>query len=152
MKGKILFSLLVFLLSTIVISAKENPNNLKLWYTKPAQKWTEALPIGNGRLGAMIFGGVENDRIQFNEETLWTGEPHDYSHKGASKYLGQIRQLLTDGKQKEAEDLAMVEFMSVPIRQKAYQAFGDLNISFILAALNMHLCRSCWCRFAICTS
>jgi len=130
MKGKILFSLLVFLLSTIVISAKENPNNLKLWYTKPAQKWTEALPIGNGRLGAMIFGGVENDRIQFNEETLWTGEPHDYSHKGASKYLGQIRQLLTDGKQKEAEDLAMVEFMSVPIRQKAYQAFGDLNISF----------------------
>ncbi len=108
----------------------ENQSNLKLWYNKPAQKWTEALPIGNGRLGAMIFGGVENDRIQFNEETLWTGAPNDYAHKGASKYLAQIRQLLADGKQKEAEDLAMAEFMSVPLKQRIYQAFGDLNLHF----------------------
>jgi len=112
------------------ISAKKSSNNLKLWYTKPAQKWTEALPIGNGRLGAMIFGGVENDRIQFNEETLWNGAPNDYAHKGAYQYLGQIRQLLFDGKQKEAEDLAMNEFMSVPLKQKTYQAFGDLNLHF----------------------
>lgn len=112
------------------ISAKKSSNNLKLWYTKPAQKWTEALPIGNGRLGAMIFGGVENDRIQFNEETLWNGAPNDYAHKGAYQYLGQIRQLLFDGKQKEAEDLAMKEFMSVPLTQKTYQAFGDLNLHF----------------------
>ena len=113
------------------ISAKETSNNLKLWYTKPAQKWTEALPIGNGRLGAMIFGGVENDRIQFNEEALWNGAPNDYAHKGAYQYLGQIRQLLFDGKQKEAEDLAMKEFMSVPLKQKTYQAFGDLNLHFL---------------------
>lgn len=113
------------------ISAKETSNNLKLWYTKPAQKWTEALPIGNGRLGAMIFGGVENDRIQFNEETLWNGAPNDYAHKGAYQYLGQIRQLLFDGKQREAEDLAMNEFMSVPLKQKTYQAFGDLNLHFV---------------------
>lgn len=112
------------------ISAKKSSNNLKLWYTKPAQKWTEALPIGNGRLGAMIFGGVENDRIQFNEETLWNGSPNDYAHKGAYQYLNQIRQLLFDGKQKEAEDLAMKEFMSVPLKQMAYQAFGDLNLHF----------------------
>lgn len=112
------------------ISAKETSNNLKLWYTKSAQKWTEGLPIGNGRLGAMIFGGVENDRIQFNEETLWNGAPNDYAHKGAYQYLGQIRQLLFDGKQKEAEDLAMNEFMSVPLKQKTYQAFGDLNLHF----------------------
>jgi len=112
------------------MSATESPNYLKLWYNKPAQKWTEALPIGNGRLGAMIFGGVGNDRIQFNEETLWTGAPNDYAHKGASKYLAQIRQLLADGKQKEAEDLAMAEFMSVPLKQKTYQAFGDLNLHF----------------------
>lgn len=120
----------LFLICSIFISAKETHNNLKLWYNKPAQKWTEALPIGNGRLGAMIFGGVENDHIQFNEETLWTGAPNDYAHKGAYQYLDKIRQLLFDGKQKEAEDLAMAEFMSVPLKQKTYQAFGDLNLHF----------------------
>ena len=131
MKNKlIVLSFLAFLLSAQLVTAKEETNNLKLWYNKPALKWTEALPVGNGRLGAMIFGGVENDRIQFNEETLWTGSPNDYAHKGAYKYLGQIRQLLSDGKQKEAEDLAMTEFMSVPLKQKIYQAFGDLNLHF----------------------
>ena len=87
--------------------------DLKLWYNKPAAKWTEALPIGNGRLGAMIFGGVEQDRIQFNEETLWTGEPREYNRKGAYKYLDTIRQLLFNGKQKEAEQLAEKEFMGL---------------------------------------
>jgi alpha-L-fucosidase 2 len=129
LKSTLLFLILSVICSTSV-SASETPNNLKLWYNKPAQKWTEALPIGNGRLGAMIFGGVENDRIQFNEETLWSGAPNDYAHKGASKYLAQIRQLLADGKQKEAEDLAMAEFMSVPLKQKTYQAFGDLYLHF----------------------
>lgn len=127
----ILLLLCLSLISFQNLLAKETSNNLKLWYTKPAQKWTEALPIGNGRLGAMIFGGVENDRIQFNEETLWNGAPNDYAHKGAYQYLGQIRQLLFDGNQKEAEDLAMEEFMSVPLKQKTYQAFGDLNLHFV---------------------
>ncbi len=127
---RIVFSLLIFSVLPRSVFGTEEPGNLRLWYTKPAQKWTEALPIGNGRLGAMIFGGIDNDKIQFNEETLWTGAPNDYAHKGASKYLGQIRQLLADGKQKEAEDLALAEFMSVPPRQKAYQAFGDLNLHF----------------------
>lgn len=130
---KLRLSFPVFLLlCTLSFSAfsQNSSENLKLWYTKPATKWTEALPIGNGSLGAMIFGGVENDRIQFNEETLWTGAPNDYAHKGASKYLEQIRQLLAVGKQKEAEKLAMDEFMSVPLTQKTYQAFGDLNLHF----------------------
>lgn len=86
---------------------------LKLWYNKPATKWTEALPVGNGRIGAMIFGGVEQDRIQFNEETLWTGEPRRYSRPGAYKYLDTIRQLLFEGKQKEADALAEKEFMGL---------------------------------------
>jgi alpha-L-fucosidase 2 len=77
-------------------------------------------------MGAMVFGGVAHERIQFNEQTVWTGDPHDYAHPGAYQSLGKIRQLLLDGKQKDAEDLAMQEFMSVPIRQKAYQAFGDI--------------------------
>src|SRR5438067_9073412 len=101
---------------------------LTLWYRHPANLWVEALPVGNGRLGAMVFGGIEHERIQFNESTVWTGEPHDYAHKGAYQSLGKIRELLWAGKQKEAEDLAMKEFMSEPIRQKAYQALGDLLI------------------------
>jgi alpha-L-fucosidase 2 len=87
--------------------------DLKLWYKQPAIKWTEAIPIGNGRIGAMIFGGIENDRIQFNEETLWTGEPRNYSRQGAYKYLDTIRQLLFAGKQKEADALAEKEFMGL---------------------------------------
>lgn len=90
---------------------------LKLWYTRPADKWTEALPIGNGRIGAMIFGGIGQDRIQFNEETLWTGEPRNYNRQGASKYLDTIRQLLFDGKQEEAEALAEKQFMGLKSNQ-----------------------------------
>src|SRR5258705_12270117 len=100
----------------------------QLWYNKPAQIWTDALPVGNGRMGAMVFGGAAHERIQFNENTVWTGQPHDYAHKGASKSLQQIRELLWAGNQKEAEDLAMKEFMSDPVHQRIYQAFGDLMI------------------------
>jgi alpha-L-fucosidase 2 len=107
---------------------------LTLWYKQPAARWVEALPVGNGHMGAMIFGGVANERIQFNEHTVWTGEPHDYAHHGAYRYLGRIRQLLFEGKQAEAEKLAMDEFMSVPLHQKAYQAFGDLTITMPAAA------------------
>ena len=82
----------------------------------------------------MIFGHPDHERIQFNEDTVWNGEPHDYAHHGASQSLGQLRELLFAGKQKEAEDLAMKEFMSVPIRQRAYQAFGDLLLDFPLSS------------------
>jgi alpha-L-fucosidase 2 len=101
---------------------------LELWYKQPAVLWTDALPVGNGRLGAMVYGGARHERIQFNESTVWTGEPHDYAHVGAARYLPQIRELLFAGKQAEAEKLAMREFMSVPVRQKAYQAFGEILI------------------------
>jgi alpha-L-fucosidase 2 len=116
-----------FLLAAAPASvAQQSP--LTLWYDKPAVLWTDALPVGNGHMGAMIFGGASHERIQFNEHTVWTGEPHDYAHKGAAQSLAKIRQLLWDSKQKEAEDLAMKEFMSEPLHQKAYQAFGDLVI------------------------
>src|SRR5678809_960558 len=91
-KSKYLIVFMLFLSVKEVLS-----QDLKLWYNKPASKWVEALPIGNGRIGAMIFGGIENDRIQFNEETLWTGEPRSYSRPGAYKYLDTIRQLLFTG-------------------------------------------------------
>lgn len=120
----------LFVIFFFLIGRAEAQEQLKLFYTEPASKWTEALPIGNGSLGAMIYGGVVNEHIQFNEETLWAGKPHDYSHKGASKYLAEIRQLLSDGKQIEAQNLASKEFMSEPLKQKPYQPFGDLYIDF----------------------
>src|SRR5271169_5965479 len=106
---------LAILTAGAAAAAQQSP--LTLWYNQPAVLWTDALPVGNGHMGAMIFGGAAHERIQFNEHTVWNGEPHDYAHHGASKYLGQLRELLFAGKQKEAEDLAMKEFMSEPIRQ-----------------------------------
>jgi len=101
-----------------------------LRYDKPAQSWNEALPIGSGCLGAMIFGGVPRERIQFNEDTLWKGGPHDYAHPGAAESLAEIRGLLFAGKPREAEALAMERFMSLPLGQMPYQPFGDLLFDF----------------------
>lgn len=105
---KKIFFIILFL-SVKWLSAQD----LKLWYTTPAIKWTDALPIGNGRIGGMVFGDVKNDHIQFNEETLWTGEPRSYSRTGAYNYLDTIRQLLFAGKQKEAEALAEKQFLGL---------------------------------------
>jgi len=109
---------------------QNSANPMQLWYREPAQNWVEALPVGNGRLGAMIYGGAAEDQIQFNEENLWTGEPREYQHAGASKYLAPVRKLLFEGQQDEAEALAEREMMSVPLHQKAYQPFGDLYLTF----------------------
>jgi alpha-L-fucosidase 2 len=111
-------------------TAQDRHEPLTLWYRQAAERWVEALPVGNGRLGAMVFGGIAQERIQFNEHTVWTGAPHDYSHAGASAHLDALRRLLFEGRQQEAEALAMREFMSVPLRQKAYQAFGTLIVRF----------------------
>ncbi|PWK27578.1 alpha-L-fucosidase 2 [Arcicella aurantiaca] len=106
-----------FILCFFVFSINVKAQNYQLWYDKPAQKWTDALPIGNGRLGAMIFGGVQEDRIQFNEETLWTGEPRNYNRDDAAKYLPKIRQLLQEGNQKEAEALAEKHFLGLKSKE-----------------------------------
>ena len=111
-------------------SVPAQTNHLRLWYAQPAEKWTEALPIGNGQLGAMIFGGVADERIQFNEDTLWTGRPHDYANPEARPQLPAIRQLLAEGKAKEAGQLAKAKFLGDPPRQKAYQPFGNLHLHF----------------------
>jgi alpha-L-fucosidase 2 len=108
----------------------EEFTGMKLWYEQPAKEWTQALPVGNGRLGAMVFGGVKNENIQFNEDTLWTGGPHEYQHGGAVAYLPVVRKLLFEGKQREAEKLAGEQMMSVPLRQEKYQPFGNVLLHF----------------------
>ncbi|HKP68530.1 MAG TPA: glycoside hydrolase family 95 protein [Pyrinomonadaceae bacterium] len=103
---------------------------LSLWYRRPATVWTEALPIGNGRLGAMIFGGIEGERIQFNEDTLWAGGPYDPSNPDALAALPEVRKLVFAGKYKEAEAMIQSKMMSKPIKQMPYQTIGDLRLSF----------------------
>jgi len=113
---------LLFLLCLLVTRALGQPQPLKLWYAQPAAKWTDALPLGNGRLGAMVFGGVAQEHIQFNEATLWTGRPRNYNRPGAAQYLPQIRQLLAAGKQAEAEALAEQHFMGLKDHEEGYDA------------------------------
>lgn len=114
--------LLVLVCLLLATRALAQPQPLKLWYAQPAAKWTDALPLGNGRLGAMVFGGVAHDRLQFNEATLWTGRPRAYARPGAAQYLPQIRQLLAQGKQAEAEALAEQHFMGLKDHEEGYEA------------------------------
>ncbi|MDX9753327.1 MAG: glycoside hydrolase N-terminal domain-containing protein [bacterium] len=107
--------------------APEDP--LTLWYRQPARNWNEALPLGNGRLGAMVFGGVDEERFQLNEDTLWSGKPHNYSVPGAVEALPEIQQLLFEGKETEATKLADQKFMGNPLFQQAYQPLGNLDLS-----------------------
>jgi alpha-L-fucosidase 2 len=111
-------------------SAIKTDDSLCLWYDKPAQKWEEALPVGNGSIGAMIFGNVAHERLQINEDTVWTGQPCDYQNPGAAEVLPELRKLLFEGKQKEAEDLAAKRFMSNPLKQAFYQPTADLILNF----------------------
>jgi alpha-L-fucosidase 2 len=102
----------------------------QLWYKNPAKEWTEALPIGNGRLGAMVFGGVQQERIQLNEDSLWSGGFRDRNNPEAKANLEQIRSLLKAGKIPQAEELARFSLTGLPEFQRAYQTLGDLFINF----------------------
>ena len=99
-----------------------------LSYRRPASEWVEALPIGNGRLGGMVFGGVPAERIQLNEDTFWSGGPYDPINDEALRYLPQVRQLLWEGRYKEAQDLADEKLMGRPRYLQAYQPLGDLRL------------------------
>jgi alpha-L-fucosidase 2 len=105
-------------------------NALTLWYQKPANQWIEALPVGNGRLGAMVFGGINNERIQLNEDTLWAGGPYDPTNPGAAKALPEARRLIFAGKYNEAQKLINSKMMGKPITQMPYQPVGDLLLNF----------------------
>ena len=108
----------------------KDTNNYVLWYNKPAEQWTDALPVGNGRLGAMVFGGVESERIQLNEDTLWDGGPQDTNNPKALEALPKVQQLLFEDKNEEATKLAGETMLGVPHRIKSYQSLGDIILEF----------------------
>ena len=101
-----------------------------LWYTKAAEKWEEALPVGNGRIGGMVFGGVEEEQIQLNEETYWSGGPYNSSVKGGYKELPKIQQLIFEGKPVEAHKLFGRHLMGYPVEQQKYQSVANLHLFF----------------------
>ena len=109
---------------------KVRQRSLLLWYDKPASEWTEALPIGNGRLGAMIFGGTAVEQLQLNEDTLYAGSPYDPNNPEALKALPEARRLIFEGKYKEAHDLVGAKMMAQPIKQMPYEPVGDLKLLF----------------------
>lgn len=123
------FYIALLIVCGIKINAQQS-NDLKLWYLQPATNWNEALPVGNGRLGAMVFGRVENERIQLNEESLWAGKQIDVNNPGAANHLKEIQQLLLNGENKKAYDLSAQYLLQTPPRFRSYQTLGDLFLDF----------------------
>jgi len=129
----ILFSTILPLVNgDLDTQAIPNAKNLTLWYRAPADHWVEALPVGNGRLGAMVFGKVQNERIQLNEETVWTGQPVERAQPNAREALHKARQLLFEKKYAEAQKVVIDKFMGprLPTGTNTYQTLGDLNLDF----------------------
>jgi len=119
---------IIFALWSLALTAQ----NYKLWYDKPAMTWTQALPVGNGVIGGMVFGTPAAEHIQLNEETLWAGQPNQVLNPEAKEYLPKVRQLIFEGKYKEAETLANEKVMPVGAGKNMgmpYQPFGDLYLS-----------------------
>ncbi|MEI7728725.1 MAG: glycoside hydrolase family 95 protein [Verrucomicrobiota bacterium] len=128
------------LVGAVLLPGALRGEDMALWYRQPAKKWTQALPIGNGRLGAMVHGGVWAERIQFNEDSLWSGGPEEPNNPEALAALPEIRKLLADGKQKEADQLGVKKLIcagkgsgqakGARLPFGCYQTFGDLQLNF----------------------
>ncbi len=117
---------------SIVISLHASAERHRLWYDRPAQTWTQALPIGNGTMGAMVYGTPTVEHLQLNEETIWAGQPNQVLNPEARDYLPRVRQLVFEGRYKEAEQLANAKVMPMGADQNRgmpFQPFGDLHIA-----------------------
>lgn len=135
MKSKLLHVVLAICLLSVTYQhsgAQSQPSGMKIWFNQPADSWNDALPVGNGRLGAMIFGGVEKEHLELNESSVWTGEPKWDANPSALKSLKVVRQLLFTGKYKEAEVLAQKNILGSKLRNPAAsnQALGDIYLNF----------------------
>jgi alpha-L-fucosidase 2 len=105
------------------------PGPLTLWYRQPANQWVEALPVGNGRLAAMVFGGVRNERLQLNEDTLWSGGPYDPANPDALAALPRVRRLIFKRQYTAAHALIGEKMMAKPLREMPFQPLGDLTLA-----------------------
>ena len=110
------------------LPSERSPTTL-LWYERPATAWEEALPVGNGRIGAMVFGGVDEERLQLNEDTLWGGRPYDPVNPQARAALPEIRRMIEQGQFAGAQTLADERAMAMPISQMPYQILGNLTLA-----------------------
>ena len=117
---------------SITVTGQELKEEFRLWFKQPASVWNEALPVGNGRLGAMVFGGVEQERLQLNEESVWTKGNTLEDKEDGYKAIPEIRELLFKGEYEKAEQMCKKELMSerLPSGTNTYQTLGNLNIQF----------------------
>ncbi len=125
-----IINLLILSLVPIANVCAKNESHLKLWYEQPAKQWVEALPVGNGRLGAMIYGDPSNEIIQLNENTLWAGSPNRNDNPNAKAALPEVRKLIFGGKYKEAQDLVNKSIISKTSHGMPYQTLGSLKLTF----------------------
>lgn len=125
--------LIVCLVLSLILLANafaSNESFLKLWYEQPAKQWVEALPVGNGRLGAMVFGDPSNELIQLNENTIWAGSPNRNDNPDAKEHLAEVRKLIFEGKNEEAAKLVNENFISKTSQGMPYQTAGNLRLTF----------------------
>ncbi|MDR0792725.1 MAG: glycoside hydrolase family 95 protein, partial [Chitinophagaceae bacterium] len=119
-----------FLFYLLFALAANAQNDLKLWYKKPANNWLEALPIGNGRLGAMVYGGTDKETIQLNEESLFAGSNYNDNNPQAAAHIKEIQQLLLNGENNKAHELATKYLLATPSNFRSYQTLGNLVFDF----------------------
>jgi len=125
----------LFTIATMFTSCSDTKSpgsdkDMVLWYNKPGEKWFDGLLIGNGYMGANVFGRIKEERIALNESSFWSGRPHDYNDPDAFKYFPKIRDLVFAEKFQEAEKLANEHFWGIPANQQSYSTIGDLLLSF----------------------
>src|SRR3954470_8459260 len=128
MKRVLVSALAAFAFCTLASATEQ----LRLWYRQPADQWTDALPVGNGRLGAMVFGGVAEERLQLNEDTVYAGGPHNNNMPTAREAMPEIRRLIFAGEHQAAHNLATEKVMPGKTRPNGmpYQTVGDLKLKF----------------------
>ena len=121
-----------FMMAAMLLTLQLSAHEYKLWYDQPAMTWTQALPVGNGVIGGMVYGTPAVEHIQLNEETIWAGQPNNVVNPNAKQYLPEVRRLIFEGKYKEAQELANAKVMPVAAGKNMgmpYQPFGDLFIA-----------------------
>ena len=130
MNRHVMLALLATLSLVAVAQNLPLQNHHELWYDQPAHLWTEALPLGDGRLGAMVFGSPVQEHLQLNEETIWAGKPNNNFNPEAREWIPRIQQLVLEGKYREAQDLCTRHVKSPTNQGMPYQPFGDLYLTF----------------------